>query len=271
MINHVTDDANKFIPQEFSKEHRSVFIVLIPSPKVVLEFNFAGKLIPVEVPAHYSYWDRNNNRVQQYINEYLAPLGYSAAKAVTLPHKLLAVHSGLAMYGRNNICYNDEFGSYMQIMSYISDFPCDESAWRPARRMESCDSCQACVGACPTGAIAPNIQLINSDKCLTGFNELPDELPDWIGKDAHNSLIGCSKCQDCCPANVINANNVKNGAVFTEEETTELLNRKSGEPYSGSLSAKIEAAGILQEYTNENVLPRNLSVMLEMFNYDKPT
>ena len=190
------------------------------------------------------------------------PLGYSAARAVTLPHKLLAVHSGLALYGRNNICYGDEFGSYMQIMSYVSDLPCVEAQWFPLRRMENCEDCRACVIACPTGAIDTDRQLINSDRCITLANELTDDFPEWIDKDAHNSIIGCSKCQDCCPSNAHNKNNVKMGATFTEKETAELLNHMGSEPYSESLAAKIEETGLLQEYTNPNVLPRNLAVLL---------
>ena len=262
MANHITDEANKFIPSDFSVKPCSLITVLIPSPKVILKFNYNGKLIPVEVPTHYTNWDKNNDRVLKYIIDYLKPHGYTAAKAVTLSHKLLAVHSGLALYGRNNICYNDDYGSYMQIMSYISDLPCNESPWFPIRRMESCENCRVCVTSCPTGAIDFNRQLINSDRCITLVNELPDEFPIWIKKNAHNSIIGCSICQDCCPVNAINKNNIKLGATFTEEETAELLNHKGNEPYSESLSVKIEMAGILQEYTNPNVLPRNLAMLI---------
>ena len=33
--------------------------------------------------------------------------------------KLLAVHCGLARYGRNNISYSNEFGSHMRLLAYV--------------------------------------------------------------------------------------------------------------------------------------------------------
>ena len=52
------------------------------------------------------------------------------------------------------------------------------------------------------------------------------------------------------------------GVIFAEDETAELLNNKSGDPYSDLLATKLEATGIPPEYTNPNVLPRNLSMLL---------
>jgi epoxyqueuosine reductase QueG len=59
----------------------------------------------------------------QYINAYLEPYGYRAMLFDKLPQKLLAVHSGLGLYGRNNLCFHKEFGSYIRILSFISDLP----------------------------------------------------------------------------------------------------------------------------------------------------
>jgi epoxyqueuosine reductase len=165
----------------------------------------------------------------------------------------------LGQYGRNNICYTGEFGSYTQIMTYISSLPCDETAWLPIGRMERCENCRACVDSCPTGAIDSDRRLIDSDRCITHANESRENFPEWIDKNAHNSIIGCIKCQDCCPANVHNKNNITMGAEFTEEETTEFLNHKYGEPYTGSLAVKLEAAGILSMFVT--TMPRNLAVL----------
>ena len=183
--------------------------------------------------------------------------------AVTFPHKILAVHCGLGLYGRNNICYNNEFGSYMQIMTYISDAPCDETVWRPLGRMESCDTCRACVNACPTSALDPNRQLIDSDRCLTLFNESANAFPNWLDSTAHNSIAGCTRCQDCCPANAHNKSNIIPGVSFTEEETIEILSNKADAPYSEAVAAKLDATGIFQDYVDPSVFPRNLSVLLQ--------
>ena len=264
MANYITADGNKFIPSDLSFEPHSLISVAMPSPCVILLFHHRGKTVQCTVPTHYTDWYSKNDKALQYIKSYLAPLGFSAATVMTITQKLLAVHSGLGKYGRNNICYNDEFGSYMQIMTYVSDLPCDETAWFPLRRMEVCESCKACVASCPTGAIDPNRRLVNSDRCITYYDELPgDSFPAWMEESVHNSVVGCMKCQDCCPANAHNKDNIVMGATFSENETTELLNHKSSEPYSDSLAVKIEATGIPPEYAKPDVFPRNIAILLQ--------
>ena len=260
MANHITDSANRFVPPEITFEPQSLITVVMPGPKLVLKFCYNGRVFDVILPPHYMDWENKNKRALEYISGYLAPYGFSAVTAITLAHKLLAVHSGLGQYGRNNICYNEEFGSYMQIMTYISDLPCAESKWLPLSRMERCDKCHACVSACPTGAIDIGRRLINSDRCITAVNESPGEFPQWLTKDMHNSITGCTKCQDCCPGNIINKNNIVSGAIFDEKETMELLNNKTGAPYTDRLAEKLKGTGISSEFIEQ--FPRNLSMLI---------
>lgn len=239
---------------------RSLIPVIAPSPKIMIGFTYRGKKVHCIVPPQYLDEGFKDNEVLQYINAYLEPLGYRAALFDKLPQKLLAVHSGLGLYGRNNLCFHEEFGSYIRILSYISDLPCDEAAWFPIRRMDACEKCHACIAACPTNAIEPDHRIINTSICLTTMNEIPGEFPEWVSKNAHNSLIGCMKCQDCCPCNVHNRNNIVEGVTFTEEETKELMMHKDDEPYSDSLEEKIKLSGFYQGFLK--VLPRNLEVLL---------
>jgi epoxyqueuosine reductase len=249
------------IPKELGFEPRSLISVITPSPKIIYEFIRHGHPFRFIIPPQYADEGSKDDEVLQYINAFLEPLGHKAALIYNIPQKLLAVHCGLGRYGRNNICFNEEFGSYIRILSYISDVPCDEADWFPARRMEACDNCQACVSACPTNAIHPAQRVVNASICLTNLNEAPGEFPGWLAKDAHNSLIGCMKCQDCCPANAHQKNNTVKGITFTEEETAELLSHKTGEPYSDLLAAKIEATGWISPGLSQ-ILPRNLTVLL---------
>lgn len=264
MANYMTGEADNFIPGDIDFVPQSLISVVMPSPKAILQFHYRGRIIDCVLPPHYINWDLNNTKTLRYISDYLSLFHFSAVMARTFPQKLLAVHCGLGEYGRNNICYNSEFGSYMQIMMYISDLPCDEAAWFPLKRMERCDNCGACVTACPTGAIDGERQLVNSDRCITVVNEQPGEFPKWLNKDAHNSITGCTKCQDCCPANACNRDNVKTSLSFTEEETTELLNHKGDSSYSSFLAEKIAATGIPPEFTDVFILPRNLAALIEL-------
>lgn len=249
------------ITDEIGFQPRSLIPVIAPSPKVMFGFTYHGKTIHYIVPPQYLDEVYKDNEVLQYINAYLEPYGYRAALFDKLPQKLLAVHSGLGLYGRNNLYFHKEFGSYIRLLSFISDLPCEESDWYPARRMESCKKCRACVNACPTNAIEPDYRIINTSNCLTMMNEVPGDFPEWIDQNAHNSLIGCMKCQDCCPENAHNKENIVKGVMFSEEETRELIMHHHGQPYSDSLAEKIKTANFFPEFLK--VLPRNLAVLLQ--------
>ena len=75
-------------------------------------------------------------------------------------------------------------------------------------------------------------------------------------------IVGCMKCQDCCPANMRNETNIETGIKFTENETIEILGNKGDEPYTDSLARKIESTGINPEFAKPDVLPRNLAALL---------
>lgn len=249
------------IPDDLGFQPRSIILVITPSPKVTVGFTYHGKVVNCNVPPQYLDEGFKNKEVSQYINDYLKPLGYRAASFDRLPLKLLAVHAGLGLYGRNNICFDKEFGSYILLLSYVSDLPCDEADWFPVRRMDTCDKCRACINACPTKAIEPDHRIVNTSVCLTKLNEYTDEFPEWLPRTAHNSLIGCIKCQDCCPCNAHIRDNVVKGVTFTEDETIELLTHKDDEPYSDLLAAKLDESGFNPWILK--VLPRNLAVLLQ--------
>ena len=99
-----------------------------------------------------------------------------------LPFKRLAVQSGLAKYGRNNITYVDGMGSWCKYIALLTNIPCDGSAWREQPIMAAeCENCELCINNCPTGAISKDRFLLLREKCIGGG--------------------GCSACQDICPMN----------------------------------------------------------------------
>lgn len=257
-IDWMADKADKLLPEDLSFTPRSIITVIKPHSKVILTFTHSGKTVQCVVPPLYTHEHALADEVLAYINEFLKPFGFSAAEAM-LPQKLLAVRCGLARYGRNNISYSEEFGSYMQLLTFFSDMPCDTSQWHPIARMEACKTCSACLSSCPTGAIDSGHHIIDAGKCVTAFNEFPGDFPEWLDGSAHNCIVGCMKCQDCCPANAHNQSNVKMGVVFSEDETAELLSLKEDTPLSDKLASKIDAAGISEWI---KVLPRNLAVLL---------
>ncbi len=144
-------------------------------------------------------------------------------RKANLPWKLLAVHSGLAQYGKNNITYVNGMGSYHRLVAFISDLPGAEDHWQAPRVLERCENCKACMKACPTGAITADRFLLNGERCLTFHNERRGEFPQWIKPSWHNCLVGCLYCQKACPVNKDIPQSIEEGPVFSENESAVIL------------------------------------------------
>jgi epoxyqueuosine reductase len=175
--------------------------------------------------------DNSGGDVEDYISSALEHGGYHMAKAeVWLPIKRLAVQSGLAEYGRNNITYIPGVGSYVGYAVYFTDMEPDTDQWRPCVTAAACSGCTACMEHCPTGAIRPDRFLLDNARCLAAYNEEPgDAFEAWIPPSAHHATVNCLRCQYCCPMNAQANRNTAPPISFDETETALLL---SDTPYN---------------------------------------
>jgi len=243
-------------------EIRSILLIATPSPAITnVRFQWEGEGRIFPIPATYTDYKSVPGQLEKYLNEALNPVGCHAVFAPCLPRKLLAVRSGLGAYGRNNICYVDGMGSFLHISPFFTDIKCTNDAWYDVRHMDECKDCRACVKNCPAGAIKEEGTLINTDRCLTFYNEAGGEydFPEFIDQTFHNSVVGCVKCQNVCPKNREYLNGVAAVYDFNEEETALLLKGAAPENLPESLRQKIEALGII-DYLG--ALPRNLRALL---------
>lgn len=108
-----------------------------------------------------------------------------------------AVDCGLGGKGRNNLLLSNEHGSFCFIGEIITDCCCEisRSADNP------CDSCGACIKACPTGALTKDG--FNKPLCLSDITQKRGELTEFE-KDAiakSGCAWGCDICQLACPKN----------------------------------------------------------------------
>lgn len=199
--------------------------------------------------------------IQTYISNIFKNQGYNIEYVHWLPQKRLAVRSGLVEYGKNNICFDTDYGSFLEISTFISDMTPNEYTWREVQNSELCDGCSLCFSNCPTGAISQENFLINTDKCLSAINESGTyEFADWIPKTAHHRLVGCLRCQDVCPMNAKALKNITNSLIFEEYETEMLLSGLKIEELPDTLADKVKQLSI--HYTWESI-PRNLKAMFE--------
>jgi epoxyqueuosine reductase len=248
------------VPNSFP-DARSLIVVAVPQPQFRVTFTWNGKPIPVIVPPTYLYSKRTNKQVEDVLAEILAREGYRVTQA-RLPQKLLAVHSGLGAYGKNNVCYVEGMGSFHRPVAFYSDFPCQEDHWQEVRMMEACQRCSACLRKCPTGAITSERFLLHAERCITFRNEKPGDVPfpEWIHPSWHNCLVGCLDCQTICPQNRDVLQWIDEGAEFSQEETALFLEGVSLDQLPAATVKKLQHFDMV-EYLD--LFPRNLHVFFE--------
>jgi epoxyqueuosine reductase len=188
--------------------------------------------------------------------------GHSFFYDYWLPAKRTAVRSGLCEYGRNNICYSEDYGSFIGICVFLSDLPCpDGYVWREVKNMEICDNCRLCENNCPTGAILTDRFLLENVKCLSAFNEDGGtDFPAFIPETVHHSIVNCFRCQESCPLNKGKLDNIKEEVLFNEEETQLLLNGTPIDRLPQVLAEKIKSNSMVWYY---QAIPRNLKAMIK--------
>ena len=235
---------------------KSLIIVAAPQSQVRVTFTWQGNSYRCIIPPTYSY--ETDRKIQSLLERQLNAAGFHVKKAI-LPWKLLAVHSGLARYGKNNITYVNGMGSYHRLAAYISDFPFPDDSWGKLRIMDPCEQCSACMKACPAGAIGPDRFLLHGERCLTFHNERQGEFPPWIKTSWHNCLVGCLYCQRVCPVNKEYHNITEEGPAFSEEETAFLLQGTQEKEIYQKTVKKLEKKDMI-EYLD--VLGRNLQALI---------
>ncbi len=170
--------------------------------------------------------------------------GHALSAETNLPFKRLGSHS-LAAYGRTNITYIDGLGSNFSYAGYFSDLEVEQDDWLPQARLAAlCQTCKACLNACPTGAIRPERFLIDNERCLSYFNEVPDPFPAWIQPQWHNSLYDCMLCQQACPMNRGQLTPAAQTYAFDESISAAILAGEPLESFPPSFQADARTLGM---------------------------
>lgn len=237
---------------------RSIIIVAVPTPPMRIFFNWRGERVPIIVPPTYSSYTPRTESVRDVLEQWLRLDGFQLSRP-HLPLKTLAVRSGLARYGRNNICFVRGMGSYLQLVGAFSDMPCAGDTWREPAALERCTSCTACLKLCPTGAIVADRFLLHAERCLTYHNEAAADFPSWILPSWHHCLIGCMKCQTACPENKDVVDWFEDRGEFSEEEAALLVHRVAFDQLPAETASKLKSLEINEDY---HLLCRNLSMLI---------
>ncbi len=238
---------------------RSIIVVAMPRPILRTTFRLEGHEVRALVPPNYPDTDKVVRRARHELRRAFKPRQYKLFRAV-LPVKLLAVRSGLAKYGRNNITYIPKYGSFHQLTAFYSDYQSPIDNWQDKEALPLCAKCSACIKTCPTSAIEKNKFLIRAEKCLTYLNEkdVKHDFPKWVDASSHNSIIGCMRCQRACPYDKNVVDWCEDRGEFSEEETAYLLRGRFGGDKAAEMQKKLKRIGL-----DLSIFPRNLKVLLD--------
>lgn len=244
------------------REPRSVIVVAVSRPAHLIAFTLKNGSYFALVPPQYVA----EKKIRKEMRDELADgplLGHNVA-VLSAPLKAIAARLGLVSYGRNNIAYTSRFGSYLQLVGLITDAELvSQQDWESIKpkEMEACHSCDACIAACPTGAIDEDRFLLHADRCLTLHTESTAEFPLWVDSLEHSCLLGCMDCQQVCPANTGLLKKEFSGVTFTSEETDQLLGTADAidNTSDGEIFSKLEKIS-LEEYTP--IIGRNFKALI---------
>jgi epoxyqueuosine reductase len=111
-----------------------------------------------------------------------------------LVDRAAAVRAGLGWWGKNTMVLAPGVGPWLLLGSVATDAPLAPD--EPMAR--DCGSCQACLPACPTGAlIAPGI--LDARRCLAAWAQSPGVIPIEFREAMGDRLYGCDDCINACP------------------------------------------------------------------------
>jgi epoxyqueuosine reductase len=116
-----------------------------------------------------------------------------------LPEKRIALEAGLGRIGRHSLLMLPENGSAVVIGVLLAPFDFPDSADPPATILDTdCESCGACMAACPTGALRGDGSM-ERELCLQHWSSIPGPLPAEVEAAWGDRLYGCDLCQEACP------------------------------------------------------------------------
>ena len=111
-----------------------------------------------------------------------------------LVDRAAAHRAGLAWWGKNTMLLTPGLGPWFLIGCVVTDAPMPHA--EPMQR--DCGTCEACLPACPTGAlVSPGV--LDARRCLAAILQAPGEIPVEFRAAVGDRIYGCDDCIDACP------------------------------------------------------------------------
>ncbi len=129
---------------------------------------------------------------------YPAANGRICVDSAPLMEKIWAESAGLGWQGKHTNLISRDLGSWFFLAEILVDIELVSDS--PVR--DYCGKCNACLKACPTGALVQPY-LLDASKCISYLTIecRVDRFPESLAKKMDNWIFGCDICQQVCPWN----------------------------------------------------------------------
>ncbi len=137
-------------------------------------------------------------RLGEALAERIGPFGYRVCvDSAPVLEKAVARKAGLGWIGKHTNLIHSSEGSWFFLGELLTDLPLPIDTPASAH----CGTCEACLPACPTGAIVAPWQL-DARRCISYLTiELKGPIPIELRPLMGNRIYGCDDCQLVCPWN----------------------------------------------------------------------
>jgi epoxyqueuosine reductase len=132
------------------------------------------------------------------VSDVTGPFGYRAfVDSAPVLEKALARNAGLGWIGKHTNLLAKDAGSWFFLGELYTNLPLLEDS----AGVDHCGRCDACIEACPTGAIVAPYEL-DARLCISYLTiEHHGSIPQALRPAMGNRIYGCDDCQLVCPWN----------------------------------------------------------------------
>lgn len=189
-------------------------LIKLPDAKSILVIiePYLQESMPARLEKHFGRCYLDDDRILRKrltprvvaLIKYLTSNGIKLNLPGNLPDKKTAARAGLGTFGRNCLFFSrlEIYGSFVSPICMILDQEYEPD--KPTTHRGCPDYCKnACVAACPTGALKVNeLNYINPRKCVSYLSYTPTVITPIEYREGMGLYVyGCDRCQNVCPRN----------------------------------------------------------------------